>query len=155
MAELTMKIGVNSASLKKGLKTASGSLKEFGRRSKLVAKDFRRGMERNLTSITMMNPAIGQLSLMLGSASKAFKILTKGTTLFKTALMGTGIGLIVVAFGALYTWLRKTEDGMDAITIASAAVDFPECFLPQRPMISLLIVVFLDSLIEVHVVVAN
>jgi len=122
MAELTMKIGVNAAELKQGLKKASGSLKEFGRRSKVVAQDFRKGMKRNLLSITMMNPALGQMVFALNSASKAFKTLTLGTSLFKTALAATGIGLIVVALGSLVAWMQTTNEGMLAMSRGAEVV---------------------------------
>lgn len=51
---------------------------------------------------------------------RAQKLALKGTTgglkLFRLALISTGIGAIVVAFGALITFLTGTQKGMDKVT---------------------------------------
>ena len=44
------------------------------------------------------------------------------TNLFGKALIATGIGAIVVALGLLFTWLTKTQAGMDFVAKSTAAV---------------------------------
>lgn len=47
---------------------------------------------------------------------------TKALQVFKVALVSTGVGAIVVAFGSLVTFLTSTQRGMDKVSKATAAL---------------------------------
>ena len=66
-----------------------------------------------------LGKGIGGVKTALASASGA-------ANLFKTALAATGIGLVIVALGTLWTWLNKTQKGLDFVgkVTASASAAF-------------------------------
>lgn len=59
------------------------------------------------------------LSVTIGTATKGSKLF--GTTT-KIAIASTGIGLLLIAFGTLYTWLTKTQKGMDFMGKIGASI---------------------------------
>ena len=58
----------------------------------------------------------------LRSLGGVMKTLVLSLKTFKGALIGTGIGALVVAFGALVTFLTRTQRGLDFVNQAFAAV---------------------------------
>jgi hypothetical protein len=72
-----------------------------------------------------MLPFSSQIQQFAGSFRKlntGVKATTLSTHLFKTALAATGIGLIIIALGTLFTWLSKTQQGMDFVAKAGDAM---------------------------------
>lgn len=71
----------------------------------------------------------GQLDKMTGGAVTGFRNFAKGVKTgvlglktFKVALAATGIGLILVAFGALATYFTSTKKGAEQLKVATAAL---------------------------------
>lgn len=73
-------------------------------------------------SVNEFKTVLGKTTTGLQVSGKA--VLTNITALkaFRIALAATGIGLIVIALGALVTYLTKTQKGMDFVAKVSAAV---------------------------------
>lgn len=67
-------------------------------------------------AVTQMSSA----TTVVGKMSGAFKVL-------KVAIASTGIGLLVVAIGSLYTWLQRSQEGLEffnrAMSVIGATVD--------------------------------
>lgn len=75
-------------------------------------------------SFMEMLPFNAQLQQFTGSyknLNAGVKATTLSTNLFSKALLATGIGAIVVALGALFTWLTKSQQGMDFLAKATDA----------------------------------
>lgn len=70
----------------------------------------------NLYNNQMVNSATG----LIGMASGAGKV-TAAMKVFRIALASTGIGLLVIALGTLYTYFTKYDEGMEKIERATAA----------------------------------
>jgi len=71
----------------------------------------------------------GQLDKMTGGAVTGFRNFAKGVKTgvlglktFKVALAATGIGLILVAFGALASYFTSTKKGAEQLKVATAAL---------------------------------
>src|SRR5690606_31345416 len=60
-------------------------------------------------------PQIQQLSGGFKTLNSGVKATTLSTITFKKALASTGIGLLIIALGTLFTWLSKTQQGMDFV----------------------------------------
>ena len=54
--------------------------------------------------------------------AKAIGVFTKGLRIMKLAILATGIGAFVIAFGALVTFLTKTQRGIEIMERVSAAL---------------------------------
>ena len=74
----------------------------------------------------------GAVAMVKGNVVEAAKNMTEATTatgklsgafkLLKVAIASTGIGLLVVALGSLYTWLNRSQEGMEFLNRAMAVV---------------------------------
>jgi len=123
MTDLAVRISTQTAELKKGLRKASGQLKTFGMKAKTASKEFSAGFKGAFTGVAgMANPMMAQLTSILGGATSGMKALTKGTKLWKVAIASTGVGLLVIALGALVTWLNNTKEGMLVMSRATEVV---------------------------------
>jgi len=68
-----------------------------------------------ITKFSNFGKSITGVARGIGGTSKALKVL-------KVALVSTGIGAIVVAFGSLVTFLTSTQRGMDKVSKVTAAL---------------------------------
>lgn len=58
---------------------------------------------------------IGVLPGKTGAAVKGIMGMTKGMQGLKVAIIATGIGALIVALGALFTWFNRTAEGQEAM----------------------------------------
>ena len=65
---------------------------------------------------------IVDLSNALGGGRGAFVALAKGVNIFKTALIATGVGALVIALGGLVSFLTSSQEGMNKVKIATAGL---------------------------------
>jgi hypothetical protein len=123
-AYLKQKIGIGG--YQEAIENALGGVKVFGVGLNDLKSNFN---QFKGILVTAKNDIVGTASEIkntkdatdgLSGAQKASFItlnaLTKGLRIFKLALIGTGIGAIVVAFGSLITFLATTQKGIDAVT---------------------------------------
>lgn len=73
---------------------------------------------------------LGEVASAFGSISEAIKVTTISTNLFKTALIGTGIGAIVVLLGSLISYFQQTGEGADSLSGIMAG--FSEVLKPVK-----------------------
>jgi hypothetical protein len=129
LADLSLKISANTAELNSGLNKAKASLNKFQKTGKTAGKQVKQSMGTIKGAFTNMASSVtgqlGGLAGQLGGMSTGFmeafsgvKSLSKGMGTFKTALIGTGIGALVVALGSLVTYLSKTAEGQDLVNTA-------------------------------------
>src|SRR5690606_11178730 len=67
-------------------------------------------------------PQIQQLSGGFKTLNSGVKATTLSTITFKKALASTGIGLLIIGCGTIFTWLSKTQQGMDFVAKAGDAI---------------------------------
>ena len=123
MADLAVRISTQTSELKKGLANAGNQVKAFGSTAKKQAAGFSKSFTGAFSSITgsygpMVDNLIGGMKGMTG----AFKGASGGAKIFKIALASTGVGVLVIALGALVTWLTSTKEGMYALSVATEVV---------------------------------
>ena len=105
----------------KDFKMVSGALKNV----KKEAYDTAEAQEYLNSQFADMVPyqaEFQKLSMAVKGVGAAINIATKAMNIFKVALAATGIGLVVVALGALVTWLTKTQKGLDFVSKVTASV---------------------------------
>jgi len=76
----------------------------------------------NAKELKFMGVSVNSLSKGIKGSTTAIKNSVKGLKVFKVALAATGIGLIAIALGTLFTVLKKTQGGMNFMTKASNAL---------------------------------
>ena len=74
---------------------------------------------RGIQHFQIMGVSIRQLKHMVRSIRPAFKLMF-GT--IKSGIAATGIGLLILAFGSLVVWLKKSESGAKVLSAAFEAV---------------------------------
>lgn len=64
----------------------------------------------------LQTQAQGFLNTVVNTGTKSTSFATKALKIFKIALASTGVGLLVLALGALVSFLTTTQEGMDKVT---------------------------------------
>lgn len=117
--ELTSKIKSNNDQVKKADQAAGSYTSSIG-----SYKDALVGVSPVFSRQVML---LGQIKTMLLAVKAGLVTNVTGLKLLRTAMISTGIGALVVAFGALITFLTKTQRGMDGVSkimaVVGAAVD--------------------------------
>lgn len=127
LTDLTLRIRANSAELVTGLDKAKGNINKFAKKGqetgKTVSKAFASIKDAGAAMAGDLTDKLGGVVGNLGGLASAFPAIVAGfegaaigANVFKVALAATGVGLIVVALGALVTYLTKTQDGMDLVS---------------------------------------
>lgn len=123
-----LNVGNYSSSIKDAVQQSgffSRELAVLGRIQGTLNALLRKNKEEVIAN-TVVKKANARATSTMSAAQKGFAIATrlssKALKGFKTALIGTGIGAIVVALGALVAMLTKTQGGMDLIERSSKAV---------------------------------
>ncbi len=112
--ELTNKIKSNNDQVKKADQAAGSYTSSIG-----SYKDAMVGVSPVFSRQVML---LGQIKTFLLATKAALVTNVTALKLFKTALISTGIGALVVAIGTLITFLTKTQRGMDGVSKVMAAV---------------------------------
>jgi hypothetical protein len=87
-----------------------------GKAWKKQSAEFKNGITSRVKGVRMYGISIGDLSSGITGVGSAVGGTNKYLKAFKLALASTGIGLIVVAFGSLISYLTSTQSGMDKVT---------------------------------------
>ena len=77
---------------------------------------FKSGLVDRIDGIRVFNYSIGDMRKGFGSVTGSVQGTSKALQFFKAALIGSGIGAIVVLLGSLVAWLTTTQEGMDKVT---------------------------------------
>jgi len=99
-----------------GLKETKKQTKEAGDATKGLTKEqeaLQTSLLEDIKSFQVMGVSLGGIqkgfAKIIPAAKLAFSTITKG-------IMATGVGALVVAFGALMTWFTKTKVGAEALS---------------------------------------
>ena len=117
ISNLKARFGVDTSDFKKGLKEGDKALDDFQGAAGAKLDEFASLFGVNMGAV---NDAIGTafkalnfVGESLGGVAAGGKKASIAMNLFKTALIGTGIGAIVVALGSLITYFQKSGEGAD------------------------------------------
>ena len=77
--------------------------------------NYTQGMKEAIYQTGLMSSPLGRLVAGLISVKNAIGLNIKSLGALKIALMSTGIGAIIVAFGSLVSYLTQTQRGMDFV----------------------------------------
>lgn len=91
-------------------------------KQKINIGNYKEDIKSALAETGMFGGAIGTLSQGFNQLKGGFSIAIKGLTSFKAALIGTGIGAILVGIGMLITYFKQTQAGSEKLRVATAAV---------------------------------
>lgn len=118
LGDATASAGTAAQKTGKQVKDAGVESKKFGDVAKQAA-----------SQVNVLGVNLGQVIEGLQNKQKALKGVISGmrgtvtvTKLLKAALISTGIGALVVILGSLVAWLTKTQEGLNFVRKASAAV---------------------------------
>ncbi len=78
--------------------------------------EFKKGLDSRINGISLYGTSIGDLRSQFTGVTLAMDGTTRASKLLKVALISTGVGALVIAFGSLVTFLATTQRGMDAVT---------------------------------------
>ena len=77
-----------------------------------------KGLTKSIGGTTVLDRATGGLFSKFTGLTQGLRAATGGMKLFKIALIGTGVGALVVALGALYAAFTQSEEGQNKLTKA-------------------------------------
>ena len=117
--ELSVKVGVDTSELEKGMKKSGDLVKDFGKEAENTSSSTDKlggALSKTKKQQDGLNGAVDKavkgvtgLDINLQGATKAVRGATIGMKAFKTALITTGIGALVVALGLLIANWDKVE----------------------------------------------
>jgi chromosome segregation ATPase len=96
----------------KTLTSANKKLKEQAKAHNEVSK----GLTKTIGGTTVLDQATGGLFSKFTGLAQGLKGATQGMKLFKVALIGTGVGALVVALGSLVAAFTASEEGQNKLT---------------------------------------
>ena len=76
------------------------------------------GLTKSIGGTAVLDRATGGLYSKFTGLTQGLGGATKGMKLFKVAMIGSGIGILVIALGALATYLKSSEEGQNKLTKA-------------------------------------
>lgn len=119
-------IGADARDFKKGMAEAQKASRQFkaeaGKAFDEFASAFGVDMSKIRQSIDTFKNAVKTMTGANTAAAGSAGVLTKAMKLLKVALIGTGIGALIVALGTLVTYFTRTERGADKLAKAMAGV---------------------------------
>ena len=115
MAEvITLKVEVDEKESIKSLQNVNKELENVGDSVDENSESLK-GSQQNtselLSSFNLMPASVGKISSSFFTLSKGIGSGTKAMKLFRLALISTGIGALLVAFGSLIAYFQRTEEG--------------------------------------------
>jgi hypothetical protein len=111
--------------LQKRIKAQNDELKNLEKQIGVTGRNvgnYKEEIQSALAEAGLFNKAQAVMATVQNTVSAATKVATISTKSFGAALIATGIGAIVVVLGSLFAALTKTQEGMDFVSKATAAV---------------------------------
>jgi hypothetical protein len=111
--------------LQKRIKAQNDELKNLEKQIGVTSRNvgnYKEEIQSALAEAGLFNKAQAVMATVQNTVSAATKVATISTKSFGAALIATGIGAIVVVLGSLFAALTKTQEGMDFVSKATAAV---------------------------------
>jgi hypothetical protein len=120
--QLTLDINANSAKLSKGLAKANSSLGGTGKAASGLGKIMNNVFKEAAGYIDNMIPGFSSFTSGIKKMITGVNGFSGSLKIMKTALISTGIGAIVVAFGTLISYFKNTKSGADTFNKALGGI---------------------------------
>lgn len=126
ISNLKVRIGADASNFKKEMNSADQGLQQFTSQAGGAFDSFASVFGVNLSSLRQsldgFKTAMGGLGKAAAGSAAGSGLLTRALGVLKVAMIGTGIGALVVALGSLVVWFKRTEVGGDALARIMAGV---------------------------------
>lgn len=120
--QLTLDINANSAKLSQGLAKANSSLGGTGKAASGLGKIMNNVFKEAAGYIDNMIPGFSSFTSGIKKMITGVNVFSGSLKIMKTALISTGIGAIVVAFGTLISYFKGTKEGADKFNKAMGGI---------------------------------
>ncbi|MCE5346796.1 MAG: hypothetical protein LLG13_11000 [Bacteroidales bacterium] len=122
IADIFLRLRANSAELTKGLEQSKSAMRKTGDVSKELGKQMNGVFQEASKAIDNVIPGFSRFTSGIGKALSSVTSFSKGLNVLKIALIGTGIGAIVVALGTLVSYFTSADRGADKFSEKLAGV---------------------------------
>jgi hypothetical protein len=106
--DVVMTIGADTSQLDKAIETSEDAVKDLGK--------------TGVTAVGVIDKATGGLATKFIELRSGIGQLIKGLNLTKVAIAATGVGALVIAFGALVSYFTQTKRGAEILERATASL---------------------------------
>ncbi len=113
LADLALRLRMNSAELTTGLQKAKSSLNDANKASSEFKKGMKGALNEVETGLDRLIPGFSNFTSGIGKAISSVGGLSKSMNVLKVAMISTGIGALVVALGSLIAYFKNAEAGGD------------------------------------------
>ena len=124
MKQLNLKtlFTADTTGIKKGASDAKTAIKDFDNAASSAMNDvlegFGAGFGKIGSYLSAFQGGLLKVTQGFGSATSAAGGLTKAMGVLKTALVASGIGVLIAALGSVYSYFTKTQEGSDQLAVS-------------------------------------
>ena len=124
MKQLNLKtlFTADTTGIKKGASDAKNAIKDFDNAASSAMNDvlegFGAGFEKIGSYLSAFQGGLLKVTQGFGSATSAAGGLTKAMGVLKTALVASGIGVLIAALGSVYSYFTRTQEGSDQLAVS-------------------------------------
>lgn len=124
MKQLNLKtlFTADTTGIKKGASDAKTAIKDFDNAASSAMNDvlegFGAGFGKIGSYLSAFQGGLLKVTQGFGSATSAAGGLTKAMGVLKTALVASGIGVLIAALGSVYSYFTRTQEGSDQLAVS-------------------------------------
>ena len=124
MKQLNLKtlFTADTTGIKKGASDAKNAIKDFDNAASSAMNDvlegFGAGFGKIGSYLSAFQGGLLKVTQGFGSATSAAGGLTKAMGVLKTALVASGIGVLIAALGSVYSYFTRTQEGSDHLVVS-------------------------------------
>lgn len=124
MKQLNLKtlFTADTTGIKKGASDAKNAIKDFDNAASSAMNDILEGFGAGFGKIgsylSAFQGGLLKVTQGFGSATSAAGGLTKAMAVLKTALVASGIGVLIAALGSVYSYFTRTQEGSDQLAVS-------------------------------------
>ena len=124
MKQLNLKtlFTADTTGIKKGASDAKNAIKDFDNAASSAMNDvlegFGAGFGKIGSYLSAFQGGLLKVTQGFGSATSAAGGLTKAMGVLKTALVASGIGVLIAALGSVYSYFTRTQEGSDQLAVS-------------------------------------
>ena len=124
MKQLNLKtlFTADTTGIKKGASDAKNAIRDFDNAASSAMNDvlegFGAGFGKIGSYLSAFQGGLLKVTQGFGSATSAAGGLTKAMGVLKTALVASGIGVLIAALGSVYSYFTKTQEGSDQLAVS-------------------------------------
>lgn len=128
MKQLNLKtlFTADTTGIKKGASDAKNAIKDFDNAASSAMNDilegFGAGFGKIGTYLSAFQGGLLKVTQGFGSATSAAGGLTKAMGVLKTALVASGIGVLIAALGSVYSYFTRTQEGSDQLAVSISSL---------------------------------